>query len=85
VGRRFRFTHPFHPLRGRDFERVDHRSSWGDDWLYFYDDEGRLRSVRAGWTDAGGADPFVEVSAGRSLFRVVDLLRLVELVEEMSS
>ncbi len=80
MGQRFRFTHPFHPLCGREFEVVDYRSSWGDDWLYFYDVEGRLKAVRARWTDAGGSDPFLEISAGRSHFRVDELLRLVELI-----
>jgi hypothetical protein len=32
--------------------------------------------VPTAWTDAAPADPFVVVAAGRSLFRVVDLLEL---------
>ena len=37
------------------------------------------------WTDIGLKDPFVAVSAGRSLFRVEDLLGLVRLIEEINS
>jgi hypothetical protein len=76
----FQLTHPFHPLIGREFEVVDFRHSWGDAWLYFYDDEGELRSIRAGWTDWEGENPFVALSAGRAHFRVDDLLGLVALV-----
>ena len=35
------------------------------------------------WTDLGQKDPFVAVSAGRSLFRVEDLLGLVRLIGEI--
>ena len=85
VGRRFRFIHPFHPLRGREFELVDYRQSWGEDWLFFHDDTGRLISIRAGWTDVGDVDPFVEVAAGRAHFRVADLVRLVGLIEGLGA
>ena len=34
-----------------------------------------------GCTDAGGIDPFVEIAAGRSLFRYEDLVRLADLLE----
>ena len=83
--RRFRFTHPFHPLRGREFDLLDFRQSWGEDWLYFHDDAGRLTSVRARWTDGGEADPFQQVAAGRSPFRVADLLRLAELIKGLKT
>lgn len=60
---------------------VDFRQSWGEDWLYFYDDGGRLVSVRTSWTDVGAQDPFVVLAAGRSHFRPVDLLELAALVD----
>jgi Family of unknown function (DUF5372) len=34
----FRVTHPFHPLRGRTFQLVDCRQTWGEERVYFYDD-----------------------------------------------
>jgi hypothetical protein len=83
VKRRFRFTHPFHPLFGREFDAVDFRQSWGDDWLYFYDDGQQLVSVRTSWTDVGAADPFVVLAAGRSAFRPADLLELARQVGEL--
>jgi len=80
--RRFRITHPFHPWRGREFEVVDVRRWCGDDWLYYYDDEGVLLGVREGWTDLCEHDPFLEISDGRALFRVTDLSRLALLIDE---
>jgi hypothetical protein len=38
----------------------------------------------ASWTDVGEADPFVALSAGRAMARVEDLLRLTELVKDLT-
>jgi len=47
----------------------------------FYRDGGeQTRSLPASWTSAAADDPFVGIAAGRSPLRVVDLLRLVQLV-----
>ena len=59
-------THPFHPLYGRDFEFVAYRQNWGEDRVHLHDENGRLFSLPAGWTDVAGADPFVVVAAGRA-------------------
>jgi hypothetical protein len=40
--------------------------------------------VPTSWTDAVGVDAFVVVAAGRSLFRVVDLLELAQRIEAYS-
>lgn len=37
-----------------------------------------------GWTDAAEPDVFVAISAGRSAFRVSDLVELALLVERLS-
>lgn len=74
-------THPFHPLRGREFDLVTYRQNWGEDRVYFHDDQGHLRALSAGWTSLGAEDPFVAVSAGRSAFRTVDLVELVGLIQ----
>jgi len=60
---------------------VTYRQNWGEDRVYFHDDQGQLRALPAGWTSLGADDPFVVVSAGRSAFRVVDLLELVGLLQ----
>ena len=75
--------HPHHPLFGREFELIEYRKNWGEDRVYFLDAEGRLAAILANCTDAGGVDPFVEISAGRSWFRYEDLLRLADLLEEL--
>jgi hypothetical protein len=49
--------------------------------VWFYDEQGRLRGLPSAWTDRAPADPFVVVAAGRSAFRVCDLLELAEYVE----
>jgi len=46
-------------------------------------DSERIRSLPAAWTDVDGIDAFVALAAGRSLFRVEDLLALVELVRQV--
>ena len=78
-----RVTHPFHPLFGRQFEFVARRRNWGEDRVYYHDDEGLLRAVPAGWTTAGPQDPFVALAAGRSPFRIRDLMNLADLLEAM--
>ena len=60
---------------------MDYRQNWGEHRVYFLDAQGQLQSILASCTDAGPVDPFVELAAGRALFRFEDLLRLAELLE----
>ena len=78
-------THPFHPLCGRQFEFVARRRNWGEDRVYYHDERGELGSLPTGWTDAADTDPFVVLAAGRSPFRIADLLDLADLVEQVRS
>lgn len=64
---------------------MTYRHNWGEDRVYYHDDEGKLRSLLAGWTSVLPADPFVVVAAGRSAFRLADLLELCRLVEAMGA
>jgi Family of unknown function (DUF5372) len=57
------------------------RHNWGEDRVFFVDEEGTQCSLPRGWTDAADLDPFVALAAGRSALRVEDLLALVELVD----
>ncbi len=83
---RVTITHPFHPECGQELELVGYRRSWGSECVDCYDKEGRLVTVPLEWTDATGVeDPFLVVSAGRSHFRVEDLLQLAELIERWDS
>ena len=76
----FHVIHPFHPLFEREFELFDYRKCWGEDRVFYLDEAGVLRSLPARWTSAVADDPLVVIAAGRSLFRVPDLLELVDLV-----
>jgi hypothetical protein len=76
-------THPFHPLHGRDFEFVAYRQNWGEDRVHLHDEDGRLFSVPAGWTDVAAADPFVVIAAGRCPFTVTGLLALADLADRL--
>ena len=76
-------THPFHPWRGREFVFVAVRQAWGEDRVSFFDEDGVQRSLLRAWTDAADADPFVVLAAGRSAFRVEDLVALADLVADL--
>jgi len=78
---RFRITHPFHPLRGTEYELVTRKLTWGEDRVFYYDPDGKLKSLLSNVTDAVSADAFERISAGRSAFRVDDLLELRRLFE----
>ncbi|HEY4865426.1 MAG TPA: DUF5372 family protein [Candidatus Dormibacteraeota bacterium] len=58
--------------------------TWGEHRVFFrLPGDHRVHSLPAGWTDVEGDDPFVALSAGRSLFRVQDLLALGALLREL--
>jgi len=84
AGRFFRVTHPFHPLRGQEFEIINYGHFWGELRVSFHDQDGRFCSFPASWTSVAAPDPFVVLSAGRSLLRVKDLLALASLIRELS-
>jgi hypothetical protein len=75
---RFRIIHPFHPLAGSEYEMVSRQRTWGQERVFYYDSDGRLKSFPANITDLLSIDTFTRISAGRSAFRVDDLLELRE-------
>ena len=48
--------------------------------MFYREGDSELLSLPASWTSVAADDPFVAISAGRSPFRVVDLLSMAELV-----
>jgi hypothetical protein len=42
-----------------------------------------LFSLPAGWTDVDPPDPYVAIAAGRSVFRVADLVELAALIDHL--
>ncbi len=86
LSRRFRITHPFHPRTGEEFDLIEYRRGWGRECVEGLDSNGKLLAVPLGWTDAGGGpDPIVALSAGKSFFRIEDLLLLAELLQRLRS
>jgi len=79
----FRIIHPFHPYRNIEFEIDCVRRISYERRVFFFNTKGRKSSVPLHWTDIGPQDLFVAVSAGRSFFRVEDLLGLVRLIGEI--
>ena len=59
------------------------RRTWGEDRVFFFDEDGVQRSLPRAWTDAADLDPFVALAAGRSPFRVEDLVALVGLIDDL--
>jgi hypothetical protein len=49
--------------------------------VFFLDEDGVQRSLPRAWTDAADVDPFVGLAAGRSPFRVEDLVALAGLID----
>ena len=79
--RHFTVSHPFHPLYQRQFELLSYRKSWGRQFIDFQYDNGKTGAIPLAWTDADQADPFLTISQSRSVFRVPELLQLVELID----
>ena len=79
--RHFTVKHPFHPLYQSQFELLSYRKSWGRQFIDFQYDNGKTGAIPLAWTDADQADPFLTISQGRSVFRVSELLQLVELID----
>jgi uncharacterized protein DUF5372 len=79
--RTVRVTHPFHPWSGREFAFVAVQQTWKKDRVFFFGDDGIMQSLPTAWTDVAEPDVFVTVAAGRSAFRVEDLLALAEIVD----
>ncbi len=76
-------THPFHPWSGREFLFLSVGHNWGEDRVFFLDDYGVKHSLPVGWTDTASPEVFLAVAAGRSPFRVDDLVVLAGLVAQL--
>ena len=46
-------------------------------------DDGTLRTIRQAFASAAAVDPFARVAAGRSAFRVLDLLAVAALLDSL--
>ena len=71
-----RITHPFLPVSGREIDVVAQTTHWGEDRVFYLNDDGRRRSIAAAFTDLVQEDEFRRVGAERAAFRTSDLLSL---------
>jgi hypothetical protein len=78
-----RITHPFHPHCGQVLDVIVCRAQWGEQRVFYRDPSGHRASLPVTWTSLAPADPYVAVAAGRSPFRVHDLLELAALLAEI--
>ena len=58
------------------------KHSWGEDRVFYYEAGGKLKSLMTNVTDVIARDAFDRISAGRSAFRIDDLLELRRLLEK---
>ena len=80
-----RITHPFHPRCGQALDVIVCRAQWGEERVFYRDRHGHRASLPACWTSLAPEDPYLSVAAGRSRFRLQDLLALTALLEEVRS
>jgi Family of unknown function (DUF5372) len=80
-----RVTHPFHPFADRELACVGERHNRSGKRLLLRVDDSTICSVPPQWTDAAAPDPEVVMGRGRALLRVVDLVGLARLVEQLSA
>ncbi len=78
-----RISHPFHPLNGQKIDVVAHRAQWGETRVYYRDRLGHRASLPTCWTSLAAEDPYITAGAGRSHFRVPDLIDLAALLEDL--
>ena len=64
---------------------MDYHRGWGHAYVDCFDENDEAISIPLAWTDAGDLNPFNQISDGRSVFRIAELLRLVELIEDLKS
>jgi hypothetical protein len=72
-------------MRGNVFPLVKCHRNWGEERVYYRDEAGELCSLPLAWTNLAKIDPFVTISATRSVFRISDLLELARLLAIVSS
>jgi hypothetical protein len=80
---KFRITHPFHPLAGREFEALSRKEYSGEHRVSFLDKKGRQCEIPLSWTDLAAEDALTTLSDGKSWFRAADLLELAGLLEAL--
>jgi len=68
-------------MLGNEYDIVARQCNWGEDRVFYYDPDGRLKSFLTNVTDLLPIDAFTRVSGDRSAFRLDDLLELRDLLD----
>ncbi len=76
-------THPHHPLRGRSFPFYSRLTTGGVRLVRCVREDETLLTLPLAWTSYRLADDFERASAGRSPWRVDDLLELRAVVDAL--
>jgi hypothetical protein len=61
---------------------VTRKLTWGEDRVFYYSPGGKLKSLLTNVTDMVPKDAFDRISAGRSAFRLDDLVELRRLFDK---
>ncbi len=77
--------HPFHPLYKHEFILLDNRHNWGEERVFYYDENGELKSLPTQWTNVIAQDPFVKKSSGRAYFNINGLIELTEIIKKIKN
>ena len=67
------------------FNLVNIRQLWGQQRAYYYDERGVLKSFLLKVTDLIPEDNYVTIAKGRAPFRVVELLELTEIINNLKN
>ena len=59
------------------------RQNWGTNRVYYFDSKKQLKSIPTAWTSLRPEDPRCILVAGRSDFRLIDLLELSKLIKRI--
>ena len=80
---KFKITHPFIPLYGKEYELIYRKKSWGEDRIMYIDENSIMCSIYTSRTDVMEEDPFISISNGRSDFRFDDLKKLSSIMKNV--
>jgi Family of unknown function (DUF5372) len=70
-------------LTGQSFELVSRSQHWGEERVIYRAADGTLPSIAVTLTDFAPPDAFCRVAAGRAAFRMIDLLALSTLLDQI--
>jgi hypothetical protein len=64
---------------------VARSKEYGEERVFYRDQDGRLRFLPVLWTSLPAPDPFVVAAVGSACFRLEDLIRLAAQLKELEA